>query len=162
MTVPGCWCQGGGEVRPGLQPTAQGPSLDKWDKWLSQAVKGPGRVSNESSWHRQKTSLSLPAGCLGAPLTPLQDGFFKDTTAPSLAWQWASAAKSTRAKMFSWSFPNILRDRKPILLAWVLRCRDKLLAFSQEPRNEMLIKGLSSSFLSGKTLSWKWQVLSSL
>lgn len=146
MTAPGCWCPG----RPGFQPTAQGPSLDKWDKWPRQAGENPGLVSDESSWHRQKTSLSLPAGCLGASTDSSARLFFQRKHCTIFTWQWASAAKSVRARMLSWSFPNILRDPKPILLTWFLRCCVKLLAISWDPRNKMLIRGLSSSSLSGK------------
>lgn len=37
VITPGCWCQGRAEVRPGSQLTAQGPCLDKSDKWSSRA-----------------------------------------------------------------------------------------------------------------------------
>lgn len=162
VTAPGCWCQGRGEVRPGLQPVSQGPCLDKRGKWPSHAVKGPGLISNESSSHRQKTSQSLPAGGLGASSDSSARLFFQrhHCTISKLAMSLSSQVHQRRDIFVA--IPNILRDPKPILLAWVLRRRDKLLAFSQHPRNGMLIKGMSSSFLSGKTHSWKWQFLSSL
>lgn len=104
--VVGCWCQGGGEVRPGLQPTAQGPCLDKWDKWPSHAVTGPGLVSNESSWHRQKTSQNLLAAWLGASTDFSARLFFQENhcTISKFAMSF-SMAKSTTTRMFSWPFP---------------------------------------------------------
>lgn len=162
VTAPGCWCQGKDEVRPGLQPRAQGPCLDKWDKWPSRAAEGPGLVSNESCCLRQKTSQSLPAICLGASTDSSARLFFQRHHCTMSKLAMSLSSQIHQRKDVSMAIPNILRDSNPILLAWVLRCRDKLLAFSWDPRNGMLIKGLSASSLSGKTLSWNWWFLSSL
>lgn len=101
---------------------------------------------------------SLPAGCLGVSTDSFARLFFQrqHCTISKLAMNLSSQIHQ-RKDVFM-VIPNILRDSKPILLVWVLRCRDKLLAFSLDPRNGMLITGLSSSSWSGKTLSWKLTV----
>lgn len=125
VITPGCWCQGRAEVRPGSQLTAQGPCLDKSDKWSSRAGLRQSWDGTQG-WSQPKAvptdRRSATASLLGAwepLLRPLLDCSVKDTTAPSLSWPWAPAAESTRGGDGLWANPVILKDPKPMLSAWV-------------------------------------------